>query len=141
MSLIMIHAPANSEKHRVVLGINVQSHIFQCFYHGNSGVKPFDSLQEPAVQPSMACCSFGPYLKCLPSLCIEGAIIIQDVDERKVVPLADFIMQRIMSRPDCDSPGAKIHIDHVIRDDWKAPLNERMSCIFASEMLRQFSTK
>jgi hypothetical protein len=61
------------------------------------------------------------HLELFPGLFIEGSIIIQDVDELKIMPTADVKVTATVSRGEFDGTSTKLHVD-VVCDDRNAPL-------------------
>jgi hypothetical protein len=64
-------------------------------------------------------------LKFLTCIFIERPIIVQNVDKLQLVPHADIIIVRIMSRGDFNSASSKGHVHRDrVRYDGKAALEE-----------------
>lgn len=82
--------------------------------------------------------SGAAYLEFLPSVLIERAIIIQDVDEFQLVSDSNLIIIRVVCWGDFHSSGTKRHIDNdIIRHDRDATVDERMHGELAMKVLDQ----
>ena len=86
-------------------------------------------------------CSCDEYrttnLEFLSSVGIESSVIVEDVDERKVMADSNLIIVSIMRRGDLDSASAEIHVnDNGVHDDWDSAINERVDGKFSVKMLQ-----
>ena len=80
-------------------------------------------------------------LEFLPSIGIERPVVVQNVDERKVVADPDLIIVSIMRRSDFNSSGAELHVDNNrICDDWNSAIDERVDGKFSVKMLQAVGT-
>ena len=76
-------------------------------------------------------------LESLPSVGIEGSVVVEDVDEREVVTDSNLIIVSIMRRGNLDSSSTELHVDdNGVRDDWDSAINERMDGEFSMKMLQ-----
>lgn len=81
------------------------------------------------------CCAAD--LESLPNIGIECSVVVEDVDERKVMTDSDFVIISIMRRSNLDSSGAEFHVDDDrVRDNWDSAINERVGGEFSMEMLQ-----
>lgn len=104
--------------HGVVLGLDVQSCIFESLDHRDTSVEPLHSLE------------------LLTRVVVERAVVVQNVDELKFVAHADFVIVRVVCRRDLHGAGTERHIDNdVIRDDGNAAVKERVLRKLAMQVL------
>ena len=61
--------------------------------------------------------------------------VIEHIDKRQVVPLADFKVVEIVRRRDLDRAGAFFRIGVVVADDRNAPADQRQDRGLADQML------
>ncbi|MDT4793166.1 hypothetical protein FQZ97_256800 [compost metagenome] len=54
-----------------------------------------------------------------------GGVLVEDVDQRQVVALADFIVVEVMGRGDLHAAGAELAVDVVVGDDRDTPAHQR----------------
>ena len=67
-------------------------------------------------------------LELLAGIIVECAVIVQNVDEREVVPDANFVIVRIMRGRNLDRAGTKGHInDDVVGHNRNAAIEEGVS--------------
>ena len=75
-------------------------------------------------------------LELLPSVGIECSVVVEDVDERKVVTDSDLVIVPIMCGGDLDGSGAELHIDDYRVGDYRdSAIDERMDGKFSVKML------
>ena len=55
----------------------------------------------------------------------HGGVLVEDVDQRQVVALADFIVVEVVGRGDLHAAGAELAVDVVVGDDRDAPAHQR----------------
>ena len=67
---------------------------------------------------------------------IEGAIVVQDIDELKFVTYSNFIIIGVVGRSDFDGTRSKLNVDDLIADNRHSAVDERMYRIFAIKMLK-----
>ena len=80
------------------------------------------------------------HLELLAGIGVESAIVIENVDEVKVVALANFVIVRVMRGRDLDSTGTKLHVDDDgVSDDRYSAIHEWMEDEFAVQMLDDIS--
>lgn len=53
----------------------------------------------------------GQYLVCRPSILVECPVIVQDIDKRKLVSKANFIIVGVVRRSNLDGTGPELHVD------------------------------
>jgi hypothetical protein len=76
-------------------------------------------------------------LEFLPSIGIKGSVVVEDVDERKVMTDSNLIIVSVMGRSNLHGSGTELHVDdNRVRDDWDSAIDERMDGEFSVKMLR-----
>ncbi len=70
----------------------------------------------------------------LAAVLIDGGIVVKDIDDRKIVSLADLKVVRIMCRRDFDDTGSFRRIGVFIADNRNFAVHNRKPCIFADEI-------
>ena len=63
----------------------------------------------------------------------NGCVFVEDVQQRQVVALADFVVVEIVSRGDFHTAGAEFRVAVVVRDDRDAAANQRQLNEFADQ--------
>ncbi|KAI7165065.1 hypothetical protein KC349_g242 [Hortaea werneckii] len=66
---------------------------------------------------------------------VHGAVIVEDVDEFKVVFLATLKVIEVVCGCDLDSTSTEVLLNRVVTEDRKKALGERMSHVLAQKML------
>ncbi len=65
-------------------------------------------------------------------------ILVEDVQQRQVVALADFVVVEIVGRGDLHAAGAEFRVAVIIGDDWDAATDQRQFDVFADQGLVAF---
>lgn len=105
--------------HRVILGLDVQALFLEGFQDGGSDVEPLHALE-----------SFT-------GIVIVRSVVVHQVDEFQVVPLAAFVIVVVVRRGDLDGTGTKGHVDgDRVADDGDPSVNEGVFGELAVEMLQ-----
>ncbi len=65
----------------------------------------------------------------------DAGVLVEDVDQRQVVALADLIVVEVMSRGDFYAAGAKFEVDVVVGDDRDQAVHQRQHDVAADEVL------
>lgn len=80
-------------------------------------------------------------LEFLPSIGIKGSVVVEDIDEWKVMTDPNLIIVSVMGRSNLHSSGAELHVyDNRVRDNWDSAINERMDGEFPAKVLRAVRT-
>jgi len=139
LSLDPTHLPADWYLHRVVFGIDEKSGLFKGRHDIHPGVEPFHTLSWGQSRPVLKSCTTN--LESLPSVGIEGPVVVENVDEREVVTDSNLIIVSIMRRGNLDGSSTELHVDdNRVRDDWDSAINERMGGKFSVKMLQHVGT-
>jgi hypothetical protein len=75
------------------------------------------------------------YLELIPGVLIECAIVVQNVDILEIMSHCDLIIVGIVSWCDFNSTCAEVHVDHLVRYDREASVDEGVGGKFAVEVL------
>lgn len=85
--------------------------------------------------------SYATDLEFFPSIRVKGSVVVEDVDERKVMTDSNLIIISVMGRSNLHSSGTEFHVnDNGVRDDWDSAVDERMDGEFSVKMLRVVRT-
>ena len=60
-------------------------------------------------------------------------VAVEDVDQRQVVPFADFVVVEVMSRGDLDAARAELQVHIVVGDDRDQATGQRQADLFADQ--------
>jgi len=75
-------------------------------------------------------------LKFFPSVGVKGSVVVEDVDEWKVMTDPNLIIISVMGRSNLHSSGTELHVDdNGVCDDWDSAVDERMDSEFSVKML------
>ena len=66
---------------------------------------------------------------------VQRAVLVEDVDQRKVVALADFEVVEVVTRRDLHRAGAFLRIGVLVGDDRNRAMRERQHHILADQIL------
>ncbi len=66
---------------------------------------------------------------------VERRVLVEDVDERQVVPLADVVVVEVVPRSDLHAAGAERRIGVVVTDDRNQALGQRQPDLLADQVL------
>lgn len=78
-------------------------------------------------------------LESLPSIGIKGSIVIENVDEGKVMTDSNFIIVSVMRRSNLNSSCTEFHVDDDrVRDNRESAIYERVDSEFSVKMLQSF---
>jgi hypothetical protein len=77
-------------------------------------------------------------LELLAGIRVECTVVLEYIDELKVVTFPDLVIVEIVRRSDLDSTGSERHIDDDrVGDDRNASIEEGVQCKLAVQMLRR----
>ena len=65
-------------------------------------------------------------------------LVVNHLHEGQGVPLAALVIVVVMGRGDLHRPRTKCNINHLVSDDHKLPVTERMLALLANEILRTY---
>src|SRR5690606_17515426 len=65
----------------------------------------------------------------------HGGVLVEDVDQRQVVALADFIVVEVVGRGDLHAAGAELGVAVVVGDDRDAAAHQRQLDVAADQRL------
>ena len=80
-------------------------------------------------------------LELLSSTGIQGSVIVEDVDERKIMTDSNLIIVSVVCGGNLDSSGAELHVnDDRVRDYWNSAVNEWVDGKFPVKVLQLVQT-
>ena len=66
---------------------------------------------------------------------IDGRVIIQNIDDRQVVPFADLKVVRVMRRRNLYNAGSLFHVRVLVADNRNRAVHNRQHCLSADQVL------
>ena len=124
---IFFNLRANRDLHLVVLRLHIQTKLLEGLYDRLPSMEAFHTLNNKSTSAHLKKPPKQKQtnLELRPSIRIQRPIIIQNIDELQIMPLADLVIVLIVCGGDLDRTGTELHIDDDgVGDDGEAAVGD-----------------